>query len=114
MRSPLTDRPVLITGLTGYIGSRIAIDLLRRGYRVRGTIRDIDRADEITDLLSAHAPVELLEVVAADLTSDSGWAEALAGCEYCMHVASPVALHEPSDPAELISAVRYVSSPCNW
>ncbi len=102
MRSPLSERPVVVTGLTGFIGSRIAIDLLRRGYSVRGTVRDLDRADEITDLIAAHAPVELLTVVAADLMHDAGWTEAMQGADYAMHVASPVALQEPSDPNELI------------
>ena len=102
MRQPISEQPVLITGITGYIGSRLAIDLLRRGYAVRGTLREAGRIDTITDIIAAHAPIDQLEIVVADLINDAGWPEAVAGCEYIMHVASPVSLVEPNDANELI------------
>ena len=44
----------------------------------------------------------LAELVTADLESDEGWAEAVAGCEYVLHVASPFPLEDPADEDELI------------
>src|SRR5262249_44889728 len=47
-----------------------------------------------------------LEVFAADLTDDRGWAEAIAGCDYVLHVASPFPPAQPKDPDELIVPAR--------
>src|SRR5262249_9643763 len=47
-----------------------------------------------------------LEVRAADLTSDQGWAEAIQGCDYVLHVASPFPPAQPKDPDELIVPAR--------
>jgi dihydroflavonol-4-reductase len=47
-----------------------------------------------------------LEVVAADLTADAGWAQAVAGCEYVLHVASPFPLAQPKHEDELIVPAR--------
>ncbi|HTA15100.1 MAG TPA: NAD-dependent epimerase/dehydratase family protein, partial [Solirubrobacteraceae bacterium] len=49
---------------------------------------------------------ERLAVLAADLTSDDGWAEAVGGCEYVLHVASPFPPAQPKDPDELIVPAR--------
>jgi uncharacterized protein YbjT (DUF2867 family) len=36
-------KTVLVTGGSGFLGSWCLIDLLRRGYRVRTTVRDLSR-----------------------------------------------------------------------
>lgn len=67
------------------------------GYRVRGTVRSLKKKTEhLTNLVPGAA--HRLELVEADLTSDAGWAEAVAGCDYIMHVASPFPLQSPRDP----------------
>ena len=45
-------------------------------------------------------------MLAADLTSDAGWPEAVAGCRYVLHVASPFPPVQPKDPDELIVPAR--------
>ena len=44
--------------------------------------------------------------VAADLERDAGWPEAVAGCDFVLHVASPFPLGVPKDEDELIVPAR--------
>jgi dihydroflavonol-4-reductase len=47
-----------------------------------------------------------LSFIAADLASDAGWPEAVAGCDYVLHVASPFPAGIPKDEDELIVPAR--------
>jgi dihydroflavonol-4-reductase len=93
---------VLLTGITGYIGQHCAAELLRQGYVVVGTIRSRVKADATRVAIAKVAPVDRLSFVEADLLSDRGWAEAMKGCAFVMHVASPFVLAEPKDENEMI------------
>jgi len=94
---------VLLTGVTGYIGQHCAAKLLRQGFEVVGTIRSRTKADATRTALAKVAPVDRLGFVEADLLSDKGWDEALQGCTFAMHVASPFVLAEPKDENEMIT-----------
>jgi len=94
---------VLLTGVTGYIGQHCAAELLRQGYEVVGTMRSRVKADATRIAIAKVAPVDGLSFVEADLLSDKGWAEAMKGCAYVMHVASPFMLAEPKDENEMIA-----------
>ena len=94
---------VLVTGITGYIGQHCAAELLRHGYEVAGTIRSSAKADATRTAIARVANVEKLSFVEADLLSDKGWSEAMSGCTFVLHVASPFLLEEPIDENELIS-----------
>jgi dihydroflavonol-4-reductase len=99
---------VLVTGGTGFLGAWCAAELVRRGYDVRTTVRDLRRADDVRASFAA-AGVEAgdrLSFAAADLNRDDGWAEAVAGCDYVLHVASPFPPTQPKDPDELIVPAR--------
>lgn len=101
------DKQVLVTGATGFIGLQTIYDLLEAGYRVRGTMRTLDRADNIRDILRNHTPLaDMLECVPADLSSDAGWDTAVAGCDYVLHVASPAPAVQPKNPDDLINPAR--------
>lgn len=94
---------VLLTGVSGFLGGHVALELLRAGYQVRGSVRDLRKADKVRDTLGkAGADLSRVELVALDLTSDAGWDEAMADVRYLQHVASPFVTREPKDRNDLI------------
>jgi dihydroflavonol-4-reductase len=98
---------VLVTGGSGFLGGWCVIELLRRGYTVRTTVRSLSREAQVRAAVASEVdPGDRLAVLAADLTSDEGWPEAVEGCEYVLHVASPFPPKQPKDPDELIVPAR--------
>ena len=84
---------VLVTGATGYIGLHCIHQLLNQGYAVNGSIRSPERKEEIFEALQKHnTPTENLNLFTFNLTEDDGWDEGMEGCDYLLHVASPIAL----------------------
>jgi nucleoside-diphosphate-sugar epimerase len=105
--SELTNDTVLVTGASGFIAQHCILELLRAGYRVRGTVRSLPKAARIRETLSRHAPVEgRLDFVEANLSSDDGWGEAARGCRYVLHVASPFPRGLPKHEDDLIAPAR--------
>jgi len=95
---------VLVTGASGYIGGHCVVELLRHGYRVRGTVRSLAKRAAVERLASrVPGSGERLEVAVADLSADSGWGEALRDCAYVLHVASPFPPGVPRDEMEVIT-----------
>lgn len=94
---------VLLTGVSGFLGGHVALALLGAGYQVRGSVRDLAKADKVRAALAkAGADVTRLEFVALDLLKDDGWEEAAQGCRYLVHTASPFVLAMPKDKMDLI------------
>ena len=94
---------VLLTGISGFLGGHVALQLLEAGYVVRGSLRDLARADKVRATMARHgADVSRLELVALDLLSDTGWAEAMRDVRYLQHVASPFVISMPDDKMDLI------------
>ncbi len=99
---------VLVTGGTGFLGGWCVVQLFQQGYEVRTSVRDLARESAVRETVEAAGVQagERLDVVAADLSSDAGWADAVAGCRFVLHVASPFPTVQPSDPDELIVPAR--------
>jgi dihydroflavonol-4-reductase len=98
---------VLVTGGSGYIGSWCVIGLLQQGYTVRTTVRSLDRESAVRAAYKNIVdPQDRLSFFAAELTADAGWDAAANGCDYVLHVASPLGIAEPKDPDELIVPAR--------
>lgn len=98
---------VLVTGASGFIAEHCILALLDAGYRVRGTLRNLDKAARVRTALSSHADIDgRLDFVQADLSSDAGWAEAVRGCRYVLHVASPLPRTPPKHEDDLIVPAR--------
>jgi dihydroflavonol-4-reductase len=95
---------VVVTGASGYIAGYAIRQLLGEGWQVRGTIRNLARADEVRGWLGV-TPNEL-PLFAADLTSDAGWAEAAAGATHMLHIASPIPAAAPKHDDELVVPAR--------
>ena len=82
---------VLVTGGSGYIGLHCISLLLKEGYAVRTSLRSMKRKKEIQEALSGLIKNnERLEFCELDLMRDDGWDAAVKGCDYVLHVASPV------------------------
>lgn len=104
----MQNTTVLVTGGTGFVGIHTIFQLLLQEYNVRTTLRSLSRKDEITQALTAGGinSFENLSFYEAELTSDVGWNDAVKGCDYVLHVASPFPLAEPKDENDLIIPAR--------
>ena len=98
----MSEKLILLTGISGFIAKHCAVEMLNAGYRVRGTVRDLAKADKVRVTLAKHCDVSKLEFVEADLMSDKGWAEAAKGVYGVLHVASPFIIETPKDENDLI------------
>ena len=99
---------VLVTGGSGFVGSHVLIQLLNAGHEVRTTVRSLKREAEVREMLK-NGSVDAgnrLKFFAADLEKDDGWAAAVAGCDYVIHVASPLPIESPKNEDELIIPAR--------
>lgn len=104
----MNDELVLVTGGSGFIGAHCILALLDAGYRVRTTVRSLEREGDVRAMLTTGGaePGGALSFTAADLTSDSGWPDAVAGCDFVLHVASPFPPGAPKHEDELIVPAR--------
>ena len=93
---------VLVTGAYGYIASHCILQLLTQGYRVRGTLRKLEAQESGVRRIVTQAGLanDQLELVQADLEVDQGWQQAVQGCAYVLHVASPVGIGVSRDQAD--------------
>jgi nucleoside-diphosphate-sugar epimerase len=98
----------LVTGGSGFIGSHSILQLLAAGHRVRTTVRSLKRERDVRAMLKEGGaePGDRLSFVVADLENDAGWSEAVTGCEYVLHVASPFPANIPKNEDELIVPAR--------
>ena len=99
---------VLVTGGSGYLGTRLTAALLRDGRRrPHATVRSLEGEAGVREAVRRGGADDTgLELVAADLTSDDGWPAALEGVEEVHHVASPIPSAQPTDPDELMRCPR--------
>lgn len=99
---------VLVTGGSGFVGSHCILQLLAAGHRVRTTVRNLKREGDVRAMLKQGRaePGDRLSFMAADLEKDAGWAAAVGGCEYVLHVASPFPPNIPRNEDELVVPAR--------
>ncbi len=99
-----SHQKVLVTGGTGFVAIHSILQLLNRGYQVRTTIRSLNSRDKIFEMLKNGGITDFsqLEFIETDLTSDKNWNEAMIGCQYVLHIASPIFLRLPKNEDEMI------------
>ena len=99
-------KKVLVTGASGFIAEHCIIELLKNGYSVKGSLRTMNREQEVRDAIKTGASDENLEFCKLDLLEDDGWEDAMWDCDYLMHVASPFVIEDPKDENELIKPAK--------
>ncbi len=99
---------ILVTGGSGFVGSHCILQLLGSGHQVHTTVRSLKREADVRAMLKQGGaePGDRLSFIAADLEKDAGWSDAVAGCEYVLHVASPFPAGVPKNEDELIVPAR--------
>ena len=98
---------VLVTGGTGYVAGWCIVELLKRGHTVRTTVRNLSKEAGVRSAVATQVDAGgRLTVVAADLLNDAGWDAATAGCDYVLHVASPLGGTITKDADELVRPAR--------
>lgn len=99
-----SDKLVLVTGGSGFVGGHCIVLLLQKGYKVRTTVRSLPKKDAVIEMLKNGGinSYENLSFIEADLSNDKNWDEATKGCDYVLHIASPIHLAVPKDENEMI------------
>jgi dihydroflavonol-4-reductase len=97
----------LVTGASGFIAQQLVLDLLEQGHDVRGTVRSPAKGEALKAALAPHSDrASEIELAIADLESDTGWTDAVAGVDVVHHLASPFPMAAPRDPQALIRPAR--------
>jgi nucleoside-diphosphate-sugar epimerase len=98
---------VLVTGASGFVAKHCIVQLLDLGYRVRGTLRSPSREVDLRNVFEEHTQIgDRLDFVNADLMNHAGWSDAVNGCLYVLHVASPFPSNPPKHEDDLIVPAR--------
>ena len=97
---------VLVTGASGFIAEHCIIELLKNCYSVKGSLRTMNREQEVRDAVKTETDDTKLEFCKLDLLEDHGWEDAMWDCDYLMHVASPFVIEDPKDENELIKPAK--------
>ncbi|WP_264537409.1 SDR family oxidoreductase [Flavobacterium sp. N1736] len=103
-----SNKTVLVTGGSGYVGTQCILHLLQEGYTVKTTVRSLSKSETVLESLKSGgiSSFEKLSFFQADLNSDAGWNDAVKDCDYVLHVASPFPAQQPEDENELIIPAR--------
>jgi len=101
-----TSTKILVTGANGFIGLHTVLHFLKRGYNLCATVRTQEQGEKVRQTLAKHTDTQKLEFIHADLTRDEGWNQAVAGCDFVLHLASPFPTDAPKDENELILPAR--------
>jgi nucleoside-diphosphate-sugar epimerase len=91
-------KPVLVTGGTGFLGTRLVRRLLGEGHRVRVLARKLSRVDELS-----AAGAEIFWGDVADLAS---FDDAAAGCEIVVHLAAGTSGNEKDGQLGTLEGTR--------
>ena len=95
-------KKVLVTGASGYIASHCIKLLLEKGFKVKGSVKELQKIDLIKKSFDMNLYKDNLEFCELNLLNNKGWSESLIDCDYLMHIASPCTIKEPKKESEII------------
>lgn len=81
---------ILVSGINGYIASHIGLQLLRKGYTVRGTSRSSAAKDHLLAGAFKGFESQYQHAEVKDIVAEGAFDEAVKGVHAIIHTASPV------------------------
>ncbi|KAJ4350196.1 uncharacterized protein N0V89_008817 [Didymosphaeria variabile] len=113
--SEVTIQPgstIFVTGVNGLIGSYIVDVLLKKGYNVRGAVRDVEKSKWLLDYFNGKQDVKLELVSVPDMTVEGCYDDVVKGTSGIIHVASPLNGPDPQStiPIGIRSALNALSA----
>ena len=98
------DRPVLVTGAGGFIGSHLVETLARSGAKVRAFVRYNSRGDAGMLRLLPQEVLSTVEIIAGDLRDEDAVRQAVRGCNLVFHLGALISIpYSYLHPAEVAS-----------
>jgi dihydroflavonol-4-reductase len=99
---------VLVTGGSGFIATYCIIALLNNGYKVRASLRSLQKSGLVKQLLKEGGieSFDDLSFAAADLKNEASWEKAVEGCGYVIHVASPTPYTDATTEDDFVIPAR--------
>ena len=105
-----TGSTVLVTGINGFIASHVGDQLLKAGYKVRGTVRDESKAEMIRDVYrKRHGLAAFKAVIVEDISAAGSFDQSVQGCSAIAHVATYNSF-SPDPDAVITPTVRSVQN----
>ncbi|KAK8500537.1 hypothetical protein V6N12_037793 [Hibiscus sabdariffa] len=105
-----------VTGGSGYLGSSLVKKLLEKGYTVHATLRNLDDESKVGLLKSLPGADTKLVLFQADIYNPDEFKHAIQGCEFVLHVATPMQTSDTQSSQEIIEAaisgVRSIAESC--
>ncbi|MDY0931647.1 aldehyde reductase [Chryseobacterium sp. CFBP8996] len=103
----MSNKKVLLTGVTGFLGSHTTIQLLNKDFDVIGTLRSKDRISSIRETIGKYSPnINNLTFAEADLSDEEIWLDLTKDVDYVLHIASPFPRELPKHENDLIEPAK--------
>ena len=102
-------KKIFVSGISGFIGTHITIEGIKRGYQIVGTTRSQQKEDQVKSTIAkvlGEDALKSLTIYHCDLNSPDNWQEAMKGCTAVLHVASPFPMELPKHEDDLIIPAR--------
>eukprot|EP01125_Pyxidicula_operculata_P017633 TRINITY_DN61_c3_g1_i1.p1 TRINITY_DN61_c3_g1~~TRINITY_DN61_c3_g1_i1.p1 ORF type:complete len:338 (-),score=86.55 TRINITY_DN61_c3_g1_i1:102-1115(-) len=93
------SKVVCVTGASGYIATEVIRQLIKDGFTIRGTVRNLNDQQKVSHLKELFPSLKLYE---SDLLKDGSFDEAVKGCDVVLHTASPFQLKVEDPTRDLI------------
>ena len=98
----ITDKPVCVTGASGFIGTHVVRELLEKGYRVRACVQSLSDMSQYAYMTSLPGADTHLAFAQGDLLTPGAYDKAVADSEMVIHMASPYMIDVKNPQTDLV------------